>query len=94
LNLIFVDKKKIHALNKIYRKVDSPTDILSFPIDKNSGEIFLCEKIVLKKAKDFDRKYNNYLLFLFIHGCIHLLGYKHGKKMETLEKKFRKFFKI
>jgi probable rRNA maturation factor len=94
LNLIFVSDKKIQALNKTYRKVNSSTDILSFPIDKNSGEIFICEKIAKKKAKDFEREYNNFIAFLFIHGNVHLLGYDHGNKMEAEEFKFRKFFKI
>lgn len=94
LNLIFVNDKKIHQLNKIYRQVNKPTDILSFPIDKESGEIFICEKIANTKAKDFERKYNNFISFLFVHGCVHLLGYDHGEKMEKIENKFRKFFKI
>ena len=94
LDLIFVGNKKIYALNKTYRKVDSPTDILSFPIDKNSGEIIICPKIAKNKAIDFQRKYNNFIAFLFIHGCVHLLGYDHGNKMEKAEKKYRKIFKI
>jgi len=94
LSLIFVSENKIHALNKQYRNVDSPTDILSFPIDKNFGEIFICEKIAKKKSKDFEREYNNFIAFLFIHGNVHLLGYDHGNKMEVVETKFRKFFKI
>jgi len=94
LDLIFVNSKKIHALNKQYRKVNSPTDILSFPIDQNSGEIFICEKIAKKKAPDFGREHNNFIAFLFIHGNVHLLGYDHGDKMEAIEIKFRKFFKI
>ena len=94
LDLIFVSEKKIHALNKTYRHVDSPTDILSFPLNKNSGEIFICEKVAIKKAKLFERKYDNFTAFLFIHGCVHLLGNKHGKKMEALETKFRAYFKV
>jgi probable rRNA maturation factor len=94
LDLVFISDKKIHSLNKVYRKVDSSTDILSFPIDKNSGEIFICEKIAKRKAKDFEREYNNFLVFLFIHGCVHLLGHDHGDKMEAIEINFRKFFKI
>lgn len=94
LDLIFVDTKKIHALNKTYRKVDSPTDILSFPIDKDSGEIFICEEIAKEKAKNFKRQYENFIAFLFIHGNVHLLGYDHGDKMEKVEIKYRKIFKI
>ncbi len=94
LDLIFVSEKKIQALNKTYRKVNSSTDILSFPISKNSGEIFICLKIAKNKAGDFERKYSNFIAFLFIHGNVHLLGYDHGNKMEAEEVKFRKFFKI
>lgn len=94
LDLVFVSEKKIHALNKTYRKVDSPTDILSFSIDKDHGEIFICEKMAKKMAGDFEREYNNFIAFLFIHSSVHLLGYDHGNKMETIEIKFRKFFKI
>ena len=94
LSLVFVGEKIIHKLNKTYRKVDRPTDILSFPLDNISGEIFICKKIATVKARDFERKLNNYLVFLFIHGCVHLLGYNHGDKMEKIEAKFRKIFKI
>ena len=94
LSLVFVGEKAIHALNKKYRKIDSSTDILSFPFDKNSGEIFICHKIAEKKAKDFERKYDNFIAFLFIHGCAHLLGYDHGNKMEKIEEKYRKIFKV
>ena len=31
-----------------------------------------------KKRKKFDRPYANFILFLFIHGCVHLKGYEHG----------------
>ena len=94
LDLIFVNEKKIRALNKTFRKKDSSTDILSFPIDKNLGQIFICEKIAKKKAKEFEREYNNFIAFLFIHGAVHLLGHEHGNKMEKLEGKYRKIFKI
>ncbi|MFA5651843.1 MAG: rRNA maturation RNase YbeY [Candidatus Paceibacterota bacterium] len=94
LDLIFVSEKKIHALNKTYRKIDKATDILSFPISKNSGEIFICEKIAKKKAKDFEREYLNFIAFLFIHGCVHLLRFDHGNKMEKIEIKYRKIFNI
>jgi ssRNA-specific RNase YbeY (16S rRNA maturation enzyme) len=45
-------------------------------------------------AKDFDRSYENFIYFLFIHGCVHLKGYDHGSTMERIEAKFRKEFGI
>ena len=94
LALTIVGKKKIHLLNKKYRKVDSPTDILSFPLEKESGEIFICQEIAKKKAIKFERLYNNFLPFLFIHGLVHLKGYDHSEEMEKEEIKYRKFFNI
>jgi len=94
LSLVFIDEKEIHKLNKKHRNVNSPTDILSFPLDKNSGEIFICLAQTKKMAKEFDRSYENFLAFLFIHGLVHLLGYDHGDKMEKEEKKYRKIFGI
>jgi len=94
LSLVFVGEKKIRALNKRYRKIDKPTDILSFSVGKNSGEIFICQKIAKTQAKEFERSYANFIPFLLIHGMAHLLGYDHGNKMETLEKKYRKIFQV
>ena len=94
LSLVFIDEKEIHELTKTHRNVDSATDILSFPLDEKSGEIFICLSKTKVMAKEFDRKYKNFLAFLFIHGLVHLLGYDHGDKMEEEEKKYRKIFNI
>lgn len=94
LDLVFIGEKKIKILNKKYRNIDKPTDILAFPISKGAGEMFICQKWALKKSKEFERNYKNFLAFLFIHGAVHLLGFDHGNKMETEEKKYRAYFKI
>lgn len=94
LSLVFIGTQKMQTLNRIYRNKDYATDILSFPISDSMGEIYICREISDKKSKNFDRSTNNYLEFLFIHGCLHLLGHDHGDKMEALEKKYRKKFSI
>ncbi len=94
LSLVFIGGKEIQNINKKYRNINKPTDILSFPISKNSGEMFICEKDSKKEAKKFEREYKNFLSFLFIHGAVHLLGYDHGNKMEKEEIKYRKHFKV
>jgi len=45
-------------------------------------------------APKFDRPYDNFLTFLFIHGLVHLKGFNHGPKMEQMEQKFRKLFNV
>ncbi len=97
----FVGKDKIRALNTIYRKKTYVTDILSFPYDKNIGEIFIHLDKVAQKAKIFrqetgDKKITSeiYLEQLFIHGLLHLKGYDHGSTMEKKEAQLQHKFKL
>ncbi len=94
LNLIFTEPEKIKKLNLIYRNKNQPTDILSFPLSENEGEIYICLEEAHKESKKFDRNFENFIAFLFIHGLIHLKGYDHGSKMENEEVKLRQEFKI
>jgi probable rRNA maturation factor len=94
LSFVFVGPKKIQELNRIYRQIDKPTDILSFPLSKNSGEIFICKSEAKKMMSEFGRSYENFIAFLFIHGLVHLKGYDHGAEMEKVEEKFRKKFGV
>lgn len=94
LSLVFVPPGKMQELNQRYRGKDIPTDILSFPLSKKTGEIYICMSVVKKKAPQFKMETATYLPFLFVHGMLHLQGHDHGKKMEALEKKFCKILKI
>ncbi len=94
LSFAFITAEKIKKLNLIYRNVNKPTDILSFPLSKKEGEIYICLSEARTEAKKFDRSYENFLRFLFIHGCVHLKGYEHGSTMEHIEIQFRKKFGV
>ena len=94
LSVAVVDSNKIRELNRRWRDKDMATDILSFPLSETEGEIYINPAFARIEAKKFDRSYDNFVLFLFIHGLVHLKGYDHGVIMESIEKKFRKKFKI
>ncbi len=94
LNLIFTTSANIKKLNTIYRDKECPTDILSFPISETEGEIYISEKESRVEAKKFDRDYDNFIAFLFIHGCTHLKGHDHGAIMEDKEVSIRNKFGI
>ena len=94
LNLIFTTSAHIEKLNTTYRNKECPTDILSFPISDTEGEIYISEKESRTEAEKFDRDYDNFIAFLFIHGCTHLKGHDHGDIMESIEAKIRKDFGI
>lgn len=90
LSFSYINKEEIHNINKTYRQKDEPTDILSFELSKSNGEILICKEMVKQKSKDFGMTYQNYLIFLFIHGMLHLKGMRHGDKMTNSEKKYIK----
>lgn len=94
LSLVFIGDQRMQTYNRRYRSKNTPTDILSFPLNPDSGEVFLNLHEVSKRAKFFEMSEKNYLAFLFIHGCLHLKGYEHGRTMEKQEDTWCKRFKI
>ena len=92
LSVALVTPKESHKLNLTYRQKDKPTNVLSFPFEKNSGELVLDLKTSRADAVNFDMTPDAFLLFLVIHGMLHLKGYDHGSTMEKAEKKFLKKF--
>ena len=94
LSLIFIGNALSQKLNKTWRKKDKPTNILSFPLEKNKGEIFINLNLVKKQAPRYQRNFPNFLGFLFIHGLFHLKGMDHSSKIEKREMRIRNMFRI
>ncbi|MCI1735679.1 MAG: rRNA maturation RNase YbeY [Bacilli bacterium] len=92
VSLSLVSPAEIHKLNLSYRKIDAPTDVLTFayreadfnPNDPvtDLGSILICPAIAKKQAKGFHHPFEREMAFLFIHGLLHIFGYDHhaGKK--------------
>jgi rRNA maturation RNase YbeY len=94
LSLVFLTPAKAKALNIAHRQKTYTPNILSFPLDKQSGEIFICLSVAKKEAPQYSLDFENFVAYLFIHGLFHLKGMEHGSTMETSEKKVRNFFDI
>jgi len=90
LSIAYVSVEKSREINKKYRKKDKPTNVLSFSLRKNEGELLLCRDVIKKEAKKMDGKFEDWLGFLVIHGMLHLKGMRHGSTMERAEKEFCK----
>jgi probable rRNA maturation factor len=94
LALIFVGDKTSRALNKKYRDKTYTPNVLSFPLSKNAGEIYINPNVAKKQAPKFGVNTETFIAHLFIHGLMHLKGYDHGSKMDKAEAKIRKEFSL
>ena len=93
LSIAYVSEKKSREINKKYRKKNKATNVLSFSLRKNEGELVLCPAVIKREAKIFSKNFRQFLGFLVIHGMLHLKGMKHSSTMERAEKKYdQKYF--
>ena len=87
LSLVFIDNKLSRHLNLIYRRKNSPANVLSFLLSRKTGEIFIDLITVKRETKKFGMSFETLVTYLFIHGLLHLKGMRHGDTMEQTEKK-------
>jgi len=96
--VLLTDDAEMHALNKQWRGMDKPTDVLSFPGEgpeipgqaQYLGDIAIGYDTALRDAETMGRPFEGHIAHLLIHGFLHLLGYDHieaedAKVMEPLE---------
>jgi probable rRNA maturation factor len=85
VTLTLVNNKLIQKINKKYRGVDAPTDVVSlsylnqdFPGQDVIGEIFISIEKAQKQADEIGHDLLTEIKFLFIHGVLHCIGYEHS----------------
>lgn len=94
LSLVICGDELARRMNRAYRNKDYTPNVLSFPLDKYSGEIFLNIRQAQREAKQMGIAVRARLAHLFVHGCFHLAGYDHGEKMEQREDNILSRFKL
>jgi len=88
VSLHVVGMKRIRTLNKRFRGIDAPTDVLSFSaqegipvsIDASAsdiGDVFVCPLYIKSQAQRFGVAYKEEYTRMLVHGLLHLLGYDH-----------------
>jgi probable rRNA maturation factor len=91
VSLVFVDDDYIQELNKKYRGVDSPTDVLSFAMLEGEslpeeeeevilGDVVISLETVGRQAREFGHSFQREAAYLTVHGVLHLLGYDHQEE--------------
>jgi len=94
LTIAYVNAQRSEELHIQWKHTRGPANILSFPYSDTEGEIVLHLPTVYARAPEFDHSPKQHLLFLIIHGCLHLAGYTHGHTMEKLEREWMKVFDV
>lgn len=92
-DITIVTLDEIHRINKVYRNIDRPTDVISFAFEdevegenkiirndnlpRTLGEIFICYEKCQMQSEEYGHSLDREMAFLFTHGLLHLLGYDH-----------------
>ncbi len=92
VSILLTDDDGIRGLNKKYRGIDRPTDVLSFSLDDSYmlGDIVVSLERVSVQAKDYCVSFDEELSRLLLHGLLHLLGYDHvtgGRQAKLMKNK-------
>ncbi len=97
VNVILVDDDEIRNLNKTYRGIDKVTDVISFALEDSKmniktkerilGDIYISVPKAISQSISYGHSFKREILFLTVHGTLHLLGYDHMNK-EDEEKMF------
>ncbi len=100
VSVTFTDNEQIHQLNKQYRNVDRPTDVLSFPLfdfdgseddlmptefETMLGDIVVSLEKAKEQAEEYEHSFEREVAFLCVHSTLHLLGYDHERSPEDEE---------
>lgn len=94
LSLVICGDTLAQRMNKEYRKKTYKPNVLSFPLSKTEGEIFLNVRTAAREARRYKVPLRDRLAFLFVHGCFHLKDLQHGRIMEAQEQRILRAFHI
>lgn len=97
VTISFVSNERIHELNKEYRGMDKPTDVLSFECDNvpfddedvddveeyELGDVIIATDVALAQTEEFGTTFEEEVSLLTVHGLLHLCGYDHIEDEEA-----------
>lgn len=100
VSITFVNNDEIQEINRDYRKLDKPTDVISFALEETSvgeieikgddipvilGDIIISVEMAKEQSEEYNHSFERELGFLAVHGLLHLLGYDHMTKEDEKE---------
>ena len=107
VSIVLTDDSTIATLNREWRGIDKPTNVLSFPASGHKasdgaqflGDMVIAYETLVRECDDEDREFLHHLAHLTVHGFLHLIGYDHqtdaqADAMEGLESKIMARMKL
>ena len=98
VSITLTNNDYIHTLNKQYRGIDRPTDVLSFALNESEepdvedgpdvnvlGDLVISVERAKEQAADYGHSVKREIAFLTVHGMLHLLGYDHMEEEDRIE---------
>ena len=98
VDITLVDDAAIHELNRTYRGIDRPTDVLSFALDEGEeepevdddeiehllGDVIISAPTAVRQGEEYGHGHEREMTYLAVHGMLHLLGYDHMEEKDKL----------
>ena len=104
--MTLTDNVGIHELNRDFRGIDRPTDVLSFPLFEGEmpssetedgekhklplGDIVISTEKAMEQAEEYGHSIEREIAFLCVHSVLHLLGYDHERSEDEEKDMFRR----
>ena len=99
VSLVLTDNQAVQELNRTYRGIDAPTDVLSFALNEEAqdepfcemedetllGDIIISVERARQQAEEYGHSWEREMGFLLCHGILHLLGYDHMEPEDEKE---------
>lgn len=94
LSIVLVGDQTTRRLNLEHRNKHGVSNVLTFPLNETSGEVFLNVPKIKRESGRFGLSAAGHAKYLLIHACLHLKGYSHGSTMEQAEDRLVRRFNI
>ena len=94
LSVAFLSREEMRAVTRKTKRQNKASNVLAFPLSKQSGEILICTATARAQCKAYGMSERTFVAFLFIHGLLHLRGLKHSVTMEGEERRIMKQFDL
>ncbi len=89
ISVVLADDNLLHQLNLKFRKIDKPTNVLSFRYEQLSntcdlGDVAISIDTIQKESNEYNISTIAHVAHMLVHGLLHLLGYDHQKEDEEV----------